>query len=129
MPCYCSPMARESALTTKGNAISDRLSHAGGQAVTLDAVARAAGVSRATVSRVVNGNPKVTPVVRQAVERAVGRLGYVPNPAARSLVTRRSGFIALIIPEQTTSLFGDPFFPRLLSASAASWRRATCSSC
>lgn len=44
----------------------------------------------------------------------MGRLGYVPNPAARSLVTRRSGFIALIIPEQTTSLFGDPFFPRLL---------------
>jgi DNA-binding LacI/PurR family transcriptional regulator len=62
----------------------------------------------------VNGNPNVTPVVRQAVERAVGRLGYVPNPAARSLVTRRSGFIALVIPEQTTSLFGDPFFPRLL---------------
>ena len=81
---------------------------------TLEEVAKVAGVSRATVSRVVNGNPKVTPVVRQAVERAVGRMGYVPNPAARSLVTRRSGFIALVIPEQTTSLFGDPFFPRLL---------------
>ena len=107
-------MARESALTRKGTAISNRRHHARGQAVTLDAVALAAGVSRATVSRVVNGNPKVTPVVRQAVERAVGRLGYVPNPAARSLVTRRSGFIALLIPEQTTSLFGDPFFPRLL---------------
>ncbi|HET7082388.1 MAG TPA: LacI family DNA-binding transcriptional regulator [Candidatus Limnocylindria bacterium] len=98
----------------KATATSNRRHHAGGQAVTLDAVARAAGVSRATVSRVVNGSPKVTPVVRQAVERAVGRLGYVPNPAARSLVTRRSGFIALVIPEQTTSLFGDPFFPRLL---------------
>ena len=107
-------MARESALTTKGAPISNRRHQPGGQAVTLDAVARAAGVSRATVSRVVNGNPKVTPVVRHAVERAVGRLGYVPNPAARSLVTRRSGFIALVIPERTTSLFGDPFFPRLL---------------
>jgi DNA-binding LacI/PurR family transcriptional regulator len=42
-------------------------------------------------------------------------MGYVPNQAARSLVTRRSGFIALVIPEQTTSLFGDPFFPRLLA--------------
>ncbi|MDP9468395.1 MAG: LacI family transcriptional regulator [Chloroflexota bacterium] len=94
--------------------MSNRRPQTGAQAVTLDAVARAAGVSRATVSRVVNGNPKVTPVVRQAVQRAVGRLGYVPNPAARSLVTRRSGFIALVIPEQTTSLFGDPFFPRLL---------------
>ena len=108
-------MTRESALTTKGVAISTRRHDTEGQAVTLDAVARAAGVSRATVSRVVNGNPKVTPVVRHAVERAVGRLGYVPNPAARSLVTRRSGFIALVIPEQTTSLFGDPFFPRLLA--------------
>ena len=57
---------------------------------TLEEVAHAAGVSRATVSRVVNGSPKVSPDVRRSVEREIARLGYVPNRAARSLVTRRS---------------------------------------
>lgn len=85
-----------------------------GRGVTLDEVARAAGVSRATVSRVVNGSPRVTALVRAAVERAVDRLGYVPNPAARMLVTRRSGSVAVAIPEPTAQLFGDPFFARLL---------------
>jgi DNA-binding LacI/PurR family transcriptional regulator len=86
----------------------------GGRAITLDEVARVAGVSRATVSRVVNGNPKVRRDARRAVERAVDRLGYIPNPAARSLVTRRSESVGLVIAEPTGRLFDDPFFPRLL---------------
>jgi DNA-binding LacI/PurR family transcriptional regulator len=49
-----------------------------------------------------------------AVEAAVRELGYTPNRAARSLVTRRSDSIAVVIPEPTTQLFGDPFFPRVL---------------
>jgi DNA-binding LacI/PurR family transcriptional regulator len=81
---------------------------------TLDEVARVAGVSRATVSRVVNGSPKVSPDVRRTVEKAIDRLGYVPNRAARSLVTRRSDSIALVITEPTSLLFSDPFFPRLV---------------
>jgi DNA-binding LacI/PurR family transcriptional regulator len=85
-----------------------------GRGITLDEVARIAGVSRATVSRVVNGNPKVRVDARRAVERAVDRLGYVPNPAARSLVTRRSESVGLVIAEPTGRLFDDPFFPRLL---------------
>jgi DNA-binding LacI/PurR family transcriptional regulator len=79
-------------------------------AVTLEEVARTAGVSRATVSRVVNGNPKVSPEVRRAVEKAIVRLGYVPNRAARSLVTRRSDTIGVVIPEPAARLFADPFF-------------------
>jgi DNA-binding LacI/PurR family transcriptional regulator len=82
--------------------------------VTLEEVARVAGVSRATVSRVVNGNPRVAADVRRNVERAVDRLGYVPNPAARSLVTRKSQSIGLVIAEPAGRLFEDPFFPRLL---------------
>ncbi len=85
-----------------------------GRGVTLEEVARVAGVSRATVSRVVNGNPRVAPDVRRTVERAVDRLGYIPNPAARSLVTRKSQSIGLVIAEPAGRLFEDPFFPRLL---------------
>jgi len=65
---------------------------------TLEAVALAAGVSRATVSRVVNGSNRVTPDTRRAVEKAIRRLGYVPNRAARSLVTRRTESVGLVIP-------------------------------
>ena len=82
--------------------------------ITLEVVAHASGVSRATVSRVVNGDKRVNPSTRVTVESAIERLGYSPNRAARSLVTRRSDSIGLVIPEPTTRLFGDPFFPRLV---------------
>ncbi|HET6379597.1 MAG TPA: LacI family DNA-binding transcriptional regulator [candidate division Zixibacteria bacterium] len=81
---------------------------------TLEQVARLANVSRATVSRVVNGDPRVGSAARAAVEEAIRELGYVPNRAARSLVTRRSGSVGVVIPEPTAHLFGDPFFPRVL---------------
>ena len=93
--------------------MSDRV-ETNGRGVTLEEVARVAGVSRATVSRVVNGNSRVAPDVRRSVERAVDRLGYVPNPAARSLVTRKSQSIGLVIAEPAGRLFEEPFFPRLL---------------
>jgi DNA-binding LacI/PurR family transcriptional regulator len=81
---------------------------------TLEQVAVRANVSRATASRVVNGDRRVGDGARAAVEAAIKELGYVPNRAARSLVTRRSDSIAVVIPEPTGQLFGDPFFPRLL---------------
>jgi DNA-binding LacI/PurR family transcriptional regulator len=86
----------------------------GSQGVTLEQVASVAQVSRATVSRVVNGDQRVAPRSRAAVEAAVRDLGYVPNRAARSLVTRRSDSVAVVIPEPTAQVFGDPFFPRIL---------------
>ncbi len=81
---------------------------------TLEQVARLAGVSRATASRVFQNSPRVGSEPRQAVIRAARRLRYVPNRAARSLVTGRSDSVGLVIPEPTTRLFGDPFFPRLV---------------
>ncbi len=82
--------------------------------MTLDEVARVAGVSRATVSRVVNGVATVDESMRRTVERAISTTGYFPNRAARSLVTRRAGSIALLLPEQSRML-GDPFFVRVVS--------------
>ena len=79
-------------------------------APTLEQVAALAGVSRATVSRVVNGSPGVRPVVRAQVERAVAELGYVPNRAARSLVTRRADSVALVVSEPHARFFSEPFF-------------------
>lgn len=76
----------------------------------MDEVAALAGVSRATVSRVVNASPKVSPNSRAAVERAIAELGYVPNPAARSLVTRRTDTVALLVGESESRIFVDPFF-------------------
>lgn len=81
---------------------------------TLEEVAKLAGVSRATASRVFTASPRVSTQARRAVERAAEKLGYVPNRAARSLVTGRTDSIGLVIPEPTAFLFGDPFFPRLV---------------
>jgi DNA-binding LacI/PurR family transcriptional regulator len=86
---------------------------------TLEGVASLAGVSRATVSRVVNGSPRVSPDVRRDVEAAIEQLGYVPNRAARALVTRRSESFGLVITEPSGRLFSDPFFPRVLRGISA----------
>ncbi|GGZ38602.1 LacI family transcriptional regulator [Streptomyces poonensis] len=77
---------------------------------TLEAVAARAGVSRATVSRVVNGGEGVREPLVERVRRAVEELGYVPNQAARSLVTRRHDAVAVVIAEPETRVFADPFF-------------------
>ncbi len=77
---------------------------------TLEAVANVAGVSRATVSRVINGSPRVSADVLAVVEAAIAELSYVPNRAARSLVARATMSIALVVPEDAHRFFGDPYF-------------------
>ncbi|WP_329235828.1 MULTISPECIES: LacI family DNA-binding transcriptional regulator [unclassified Streptomyces] len=79
---------------------------------TLEAVAAAAGVSRATASRVVNGGAGVRQPLVDKVRKAVDELGYIPNHAARTLVTRRNGAVAVIIDEPEFRIFSDPFFSR-----------------
>ncbi|HEX3591033.1 MAG TPA: LacI family DNA-binding transcriptional regulator [Pseudonocardiaceae bacterium] len=82
---------------------------------TLESVAARAGVSRATVSRVVNGLA-VTESSQTAVRRAIDELGYVPNHAARTLVTQRTDLIALVLPETTARVFSDDqFFPGVVN--------------
>ncbi|WBB57172.1 LacI family DNA-binding transcriptional regulator [Verrucosispora sp. WMMD573] len=77
---------------------------------TLDAVAARAGVGRGTVSRVVNGSPQVSPEARAAVQQAIAELGYVPNRAARALVTQRTDSVALVVSESGERIFAEPFF-------------------
>ena len=81
---------------------------------TLEVVAEQAGVSRATASRVVNGSSRVSPEAHAAVTRAISALGYVPNRAARSLVTRRTNTLVLIVHERPDTVFEDPFFANVL---------------
>jgi DNA-binding LacI/PurR family transcriptional regulator len=89
---------------------------ANGRNVTLEDVVRVAGVSLATGSRVVNGSPTVNPEARRAVEKAIAQLGYVPNGAARSLMTRRSHAVGVIVPAPTSRILMDPFFLMFFSA-------------
>ncbi|MET9954875.1 LacI family DNA-binding transcriptional regulator [Streptomyces sp. NPDC006339] len=77
---------------------------------TLEEVAARAGVGRGTVSRVINGSPRVSDQAREAVHRAIEELGYVPNQAARALAGSRTDAIALVIPEAEARLFAEPYF-------------------
>lgn len=85
---------------------------------TIEEVAAEAGVSRSTVSRVVNGSSAVSPEAKEAVEKAILLLNYVPNRAARSLASRATMAIALIVPEDTSRFFGDPFFASITAGIA-----------
>ncbi len=86
---------------------------------TLEQVAARAGVGRGTASRVINGSSQVSPRTREAVLRAVADLGYVPNQAARALVTRRTGMVALVIAESEERIFGEPFFAAVVRGISA----------
>lgn len=81
---------------------------------TLDEVAQRAGVSRSVASRALNNAPHVSRAKREAVERAVRQLGYVPNPTARALATRQTGAAALVVSGEDPSIFADPFFAQVI---------------
>lgn len=80
---------------------------------TLEDIAQKAGVSRSTVSRVINNQPNVAAEVRRRVLEVIEQTGYHPNVAARALASQRSWTIGLVIPRTVSSFFSDPYFPRL----------------
>lgn len=90
----------------------------------LEDIGRMAGVSRSTVSRVVNGENNVRPEVRRRVEQVIRDTGYRPNAAARSLVSNRSGIVGLVIPSRVHNLFEDPYFARLIQGVTLAGNRA-----
>jgi LacI family transcriptional regulator len=81
--------------------------------LTLEDIAKLAGVSRSTVSRVVNERPNVRKDVRERVLGVIKNTGYHPNAAARTLVSQRTWTIGLILPHSVGIIFTDPFFPHL----------------
>src|SRR5210317_2076627 len=76
--------------------------------VTIDDVAKLAGVSYQTVSRVINNKPYVSTATRQRVQEVIDETGYRPSPIARSLVTARTATIGLVVPD-----ISNPFFSAL----------------
>ncbi|MGA1811200.1 LacI family DNA-binding transcriptional regulator [Frondihabitans sp. 4ASC-45] len=88
--------------------------NAGGRRATIHDVAAEAGISRGTVSRVLNDEPYVSATARQAVEAAVAKVGYVRNAAARNLVTQRSRAVALIVHEPHSLVLEDPNIGNIL---------------
>ncbi|MFJ7067952.1 LacI family DNA-binding transcriptional regulator [Streptomyces sp. NPDC101115] len=81
---------------------------------TIHDVAREAGVSRGTVSRVLNGGHYVSPAAKAAVDAAIRKTGYVVNRHARSLITGKSDSVAFLLTEPQERFFEDPNFNVLL---------------
>ena len=81
--------------------------------LTLEDIAKQAGVSRSTASRVVNNDPNVSDSVRMKVQEVILTTGYLPHAAARSLASHRSWMIGLVLPRTVSTFFTDPYFPRL----------------
>jgi LacI family transcriptional regulator len=86
--------------------------------LTLEEIGSMAGVSRATVSRVVNNYPHVSQEVRERVQQVINQTGYQPNLAARSLASNRSNILGLIIPNVMSDIFADPYYSMLIQGIA-----------
>jgi LacI family transcriptional regulator len=81
--------------------------------LTLEDIAEQSGVSRSTVSRVINDHPNVREEVRRRVLDVIQISGYQPHAAARTLASQRSRMIGLVLPHTVNSFFTDPYFPHL----------------
>lgn len=91
---------------------------------TIDQVAKLAGVSRATVSRVMNGSAHVSPERVKAVQRAIKELNFTPNSTARRLAGGRSGLIALLIEESSEEFFTNSFWGEVVGGFSQTIRDA-----
>ncbi len=82
--------------------------------LTLEQIGELAGVSRSTVSRVLNEHPHVRPEIRALVRSMIEQTGYLPNQAARALASNRTGLIGLVMAADVDELFGDPYYSTLV---------------
>ena len=86
--------------------------------LTLEDIAKRCGVSRSTVSRVINDHPNVSEKVRKRVQKEIRNTGFRPHAAARTLVSQRSWTLGLVLPRTITSFFTDAYYPRLIQGIA-----------
>jgi len=87
--------------------------------VKIEQIAELSGVSRSTVSRVLNADPNVKESTRARVADVIERMNYHPNMVARRLASGRTHIIGLVIPTGVAALFTDPFFPNLIQGAAS----------
>ncbi|MRR31882.1 LacI family transcriptional regulator, partial [bacterium] len=87
--------------------------------LTLEDIARLSGVSRSTVSRVINAEVNVKEGTRRKVQEVINSYNFQPNLAARGLVTGRTNVIGVVIPASVAVVFTDPYFPQLLQGVSA----------
>ena len=81
--------------------------------LTISHIAKLAGVSKATVSRVLNDYPHIRPELREKVQAVIDKTGYQRNQFALMLASDRSNIIGFIVPSFAQSVFADPYFPAL----------------
>lgn len=90
----------------------------------LEDIAKLAGVSRSTVSRVVNNDPNVSERSRALVQATIDRVGYRPNAAARALASHRSHALGLLVPEDFAQNHVDAWYPLIIEAILTATRDA-----
>lgn len=87
--------------------------------LTLEDIARLSGVSRSTVSRVINQDPNVKEQTRDRVQTVIQSINFQPNQAARGLAAGHTKVIGLVIPTGVSALFSDPYFPLVIQGVAS----------
>ena len=87
--------------------------------ITIDQIAISAGVSSATVSRVLNGTAKVSPDTEKAVRKAIDKYKFVPDSRARSLAGGKSGLVVLLMEETNEEFFLNPFWGQVVQGFSA----------
>ncbi len=92
--------------------------------VNIKDIAKAAGVSPSTVSRVVSNHPRISEATSQKVKRIMEEMGYHPNIMAKSLVSKTTQTLAIMLPRPAEELFQDIFFGELLRGMLAHSTRA-----
>ena len=87
--------------------------------LTLEDIAKFSGVSRSTVSRVINGDKKVSPETREKVMEVISKINFQPNLAARGLAAGKTNVLGMVIPAGVARIFSDPYFPILIQGVSA----------
>lgn len=87
--------------------------------LTIIEIAKQSGVSRSTVSRVINDDPNVNVNTRQRVRSVMQNLNFQPNAAARGLAAGKTRILGLVIPMGVAALFSDPYFPQVIQGITA----------